>query len=78
MKKIIALFAIVSLGFVACDQAKDAADAATDAVETEDDAAGDAAGDVMDAAEEMADSTAAAAGDAVDATVEGVKEATGH
>ena len=58
MKKIIALFAIVSVfGFVACENAAKTKDAVSDGIENAADAAGELADDAADAAGDAADAT---------------------
>lgn len=85
MKKIIALFAIVSVfGMVACNNAadtKDAAgeaesllDAATDAVGGAADAATDAVEGAVDATGDAVEGATDAAGDAVEGATDAVKE----
>ena len=76
MKKIIALFAIVSLGFVACNNAaetKEGADAAVENAEAEATSLLDAAGDAMN---DAADATGDAMNDAADAVKAGANDAT--
>ena len=67
MKKIIALFAIVSMGFIACNSATDkAADATEDAT------------DMMEEAVESNDEASDANAAATTEVVEEVEETTGH